>query len=264
MNIIYKIFYMLVGRSIESELRTNKIVKLRYDFINERKRDILFLLYFSLINAPSSEYDNFSNKNLIRLNKIDKKIDELRQYLIEFSKYSLKNKGRNYLFNIICNFSFLLIVNTLFITSDVSLVNSLLPLLGCTILSVSKSMIDTQKYKYECSEDYVDVIDSLLFDLDVLKKDVNEYIEARTAIKYEDITLEKIIDFASSFDVDFELSDLSKSRLDINESSENTHGKSSDNTTINKTDDEEIIVEEVEVSREVGEKGRSKVRKRKR
>ena len=48
MNIIYKIFYMLVGRSIESELRTNKIVKLRYDFINERKRDILFLLYFSL------------------------------------------------------------------------------------------------------------------------------------------------------------------------------------------------------------------------
>ena len=46
MNIIYKIFYMLVGRSIESELRTNKIVKLRYDFINERKRDILFLLHF--------------------------------------------------------------------------------------------------------------------------------------------------------------------------------------------------------------------------
>ena len=33
---------------------------------------------------------------------------------------------------------------------------------------------------------------------------------------------------------------------------------------INKTDDEKIIVEEVEVSREVGEKGRSKVRKRKR
>ena len=44
MNIIYKIFYMLVGRSIESELRTNKIVKLRYDFINERKRDILILV----------------------------------------------------------------------------------------------------------------------------------------------------------------------------------------------------------------------------
>lgn len=264
MNIIYKIFYMLVGRSIESELRTNKIVKLRYDFINERKRDILFLLYFSLINAPSSEYDNFSNKNLIRLNKIDKKIDELRQYLIEFSKYSLKNKGRNYLFNIICNFSFLLIVNTLFITSDVSLVNSLLPLLGCTILSVSKSMIDTQKYKYECSDDYLDVIESLLFDLDVLKRNVNEYIEARTAIKYEDITLEKIINFASSFDVEFELSDLSKSRLDINESSENTLGKSSGSTTLNKTDDEEITVEEVEVNREVGEKRKSKVRKRKR
>ena len=264
MNIIYKIFYMLVGRSIESELRTNKIVKLRYDFINERKRDILFLLYFSLINAPSSEYDNFSNKTLIMLNKIDKKIDELRQYLIEFSVYNLKSKSRNYTFNMICNCSFLLFVNMAFIISDVSLVNSLLPLLGCTILSVSKSIIDTQKYKYECSEDYVDVIESLLFDLDVLKKDVNEYIEARTAIKYEDITLEKIINFASSFDVDFELSDLSKSRLDINESSENTHGKSSDNTTINKTDDEEIIVEEVEVSREVGEKGRSKVRKRKR
>lgn len=264
MNIIYKIFYMLVGRSIESELRTNKIVKLRYDFINERKRDILFLLYFSLINAPSSEYDNFSNKNLIRLNKIDKKIDELRQYLIEFSKYSLKNKGRNYLFNIICNFSFLLIVNTLFIIGDVSLANSLLPLLGCTTLSVSKSIIDTQKYKYECSDEYLDVIDSLLFDLDVLKKDVNEYIEARTAIRYEDITLEKIINFASSFDVEFELSDLSKSRLDINESSENTLGKSSDSTTLNKTDDEEITVEEVEVRREVGEKRKSKVRKRKR
>lgn len=255
---------MLVARSIESELRTNKIVKLRYDFINERKRDILFLLYFSLINAPSSEYDNFSNKNLIRLNKIDKKIDELRQYLIEFSKYSLKNKGRNYTLNIICNFSFLLIVNTLFITSDVSLVNSLLPLLGCTILSVSKSIIDTQKYKYECSDEYLDVIESLLFDLDVLKRDVNEYIEARTAIRYEDITLEKIINFASSFDVEFELSDLSKSRLDINESSENTLGKSSDSTTLNKTDDEEITVEEVEVRREVGEKRKSKVRKRKR
>ena len=115
MNIIYKIFYMLVGRSIESELRTNKIVKLRYDFINERKRDILFLLYFSLINAPSSEYDNFSNKNLIRLNKIDKKIDELRQYLIEFSEYNLKSKSRNYTLNIICNFSFLLIINMVFI-----------------------------------------------------------------------------------------------------------------------------------------------------
>ena len=251
---------MLVGRSIESELRTNKIVKLRYDFINERKRDILFLLHFSLINAPSSEYDNFSNKNLIRLNKIDKKIDELIQYLIEFSKYSLKNKGRNYLFNIICNFSFLLIVNTLFITSDVSLVNSLLPLLGCTILSVSKSIIDTQKYKYECSEDYVDVIESLLFDLDALKRDVNEYIEARTAIKYEDITLEKIIELLSSLPS----SDLSKSRLDINESSENPLGKSSDSTTLNKTDDEEITVEEVEVNREVGEKRKSKVRKRKR
>ena len=255
---------MLVGRSIESELKANKIVKLRYDFINERKRDILFLLYFSLINAPSSEYDNFSNKNLIRLNKIDKKIDELRQYLIEFSKYSLKNKGRNYLFNIICNFSFLLIINMVFIIGDVSLANSLLPLLGCTTLSVSKSIIDTQKYRYECSDEYLDVIESLLFDLDVLKKDVNEYIEARTAIKYEDITLEKIIDFASSFDVDFELSDLSKSRLDINESSENTLGKSSDSTTLNKTDDEEITVEEVEVRREVGEKRKSKVRKRKR
>lgn len=144
------------------------------------------------------------------------------------------------------------------------MVNSLLPLLGCTILSVSKSIIDTQKYKYECSEDYVDVIESLLFDLDALKRDVNEYIEARTAIKYEDITLEKIIDFASSFDVDFELSDLNKSRLDINESSENTLGKSSDSTTLNKTDDEEITVEEVEVSRKVGEKRKSKVRKRKR
>ena len=264
MNIIYKIFYMLVGRSIESELRTNKIVKLRYDFINERKRDIFFLLYFSLTNVSSSVYDDLSNKTLIMLNKIDKKIDELRQYLIEFSEYNLKSKSRNYTLNIICNFSFLLIINMVFIIGDVSLANSLLPLLGCTTLSVSKSIIDTQKYRYECSDDYVDVIESLLFDLDVLKKDVNEYIEARTAIKYEDITLEKIIDFASSFDVDFELSDLSKSRLDINESSENTHGKSSDNTTINKTDDEEIIVEEVEVSREVGEKGRSKVRKRKR
>ena len=243
MNIIYKIFYMLVGRSIESELRTNKIVKLRYDFINERKRDILFLLHFSLINAPSSEYDNFSNKNLIMLNKIDKKIDEL--------------------FNIICNFSFLLIVNILFITSDVSLVNSLLPLLGCTILSVSKSIIDTQKYKYECSEDYVDVIESLLFDLDALKRDVNEYIEARTAIKYEDITLEKIINFASSFDVEFELSDLSKSRLDINKSSDNTLGKSSDSTTINETNDEKITVERAKVRPNVGKKG-SKVRKRKR
>ena len=91
-----------------------------------------------------------------------------------------------------------------------------------------------------------------------------KYIEARTAIKYEDITLEKIINFASSFDVEFELSDLSKSRLDINESSENTLGKSSDSTTINKTDDEEITVEDAEVRREVGEKGRSKVRKRKR
>lgn len=138
-----------------------------------------------------------------------------------------------------------------------------MPLLGCTILSVSKSIIDTQKYKYECSEDYVDVIESLLFDLDALKRDVNEYIEARTAIKYEDITLEKIIDFASSFDVDFELSDLNKSRLDINESSENTHGKSSDNTTINKTDDEEITVKEAEVRPNVGKK-ESKVRKRKR
>ena len=209
-------------------------------------------------------YDDLSNKTLIMLNKIDKKIDELRQYLIEFSEYNLKSKSRNYTLNIICNFSFLLIINMVFIIGDVSLANSLLPLLGCTTLSVSKSIIDTQKYKYECSDEYLDVIESLLFDLDVLKKDVNEYIEARTAIKYEDITLEKIIDFASSFDVDFELSDLSKSRLDINESSENTHGKSSDNTTINKTDDEEIIVEEVEVSREVGEKGRSKVRKRKR
>ena len=129
---------------------------------------------------------------------------------------------------------------------------------------MSKSIIDTQKYRYECSDDYVDVIESLLFDLDVLKRDVNEYIEARTAIRYEDITLEKIINFASSFDVEFELSDLSKSRLDINESSENTLGKSSDSTTLNKTDDEEITVEEVEVRREVGEKRKSKVRKRKR
>ena len=263
MNIIYKIFYMLVGRSIESELRTNKIVKLRYDFINERKRDILFLLYFSLTNVSSSVYDDLSNKTLIMLNKIDKKIDELRQYLIEFSEYNLKSKSRNYTLNIICNFSFLLIVNTLFITSDVSLVNSLLPLLGCTTLSVSKSIIDTQKYKYECSDEYLDVIESLLFDLDVLKKDVNEYIEARTAIKYEDITLEKIIDFASSFDVDFELSDLSKSRLDINKSSDNTLGKSSDSTTINETNDEKITVEGAKVRPNVGKKG-SKVRKRKR
>lgn len=264
MNIIYKIFYMLVGRSIESELRTNKIVKLGYDFINERKKDILFLLYFSLTNVSSSVYDDFSNKTLIMLNKIDKKIDELKQYLIEFSVYKLKSNSINYRLNMICNCSFLLFVNMAFIIGDVSLINSLLPLLGCTTLAVSKSIIDTLKYRYECSDDYVDVIDSLLHDLDVLKRNVKKYIEARKAIEYEDITLGEIINFASSFDVDFELSGLSKSRLDINESSENTHGKSSDNTTINKTDDEEIIVEEVEVSREVGDKGRSKVRKRKR
>lgn len=255
---------MLVGRSIESELRTNKIVKLGYDFINERKRDILFLLYFSLTNVSSSVYDDFSNKTLIMLNKIDKKIDELKQYLIEFSVYKLKSNSINYRLNMICNCSFLLFVNMAFIIGDVSLINSLLPLLGCTTLAVSKSIIDTLKYRYECSDDYVDVIDGLLHDLDVLKRNVKKYIEARKAIEYEDITLGEIINFASSFDVDFELSGLSKSRLDINESSENTHGKSSDNTTINKTDDEEIIVEEVEVSREVGDKGRSKVRKRKR
>lgn len=265
MNIIYKIFYMLVGRSIESELRTNKIVKLGYDFINERKKDILFLLYFSLTNVSSSVYDDFSNKTLIMLNKIDKKIDELKQYLIEFSVYNLKSKSINYTLNMICNCSFLLFFNMTFIIGDVSLINSLLPLLGCTILSVSKSIIDTQKYEFEGSDEYLDVIESLLFDLDVLKRDVNEYIEARTAIKYEDITLEKIIDFASSFDVDFELSALSKSRLDINESSENTLGKSSDSTTINKTDDEKIIVREDEVRQEGRDiKEKCKVRKRKR
>lgn len=99
-----------------------------------------------------------------------------------------------------------------------------------------------------------------MFDLDALKRDVNEYIEARTAIKYEDITLEKIINFASSFDVEFELSDLSKSRLDINKSSENTLGKSSDS---NETNDEKITVEGAKVRPNVGKKG-SKVRKRKR
>lgn len=100
-----------------------------------------------------------------------------------------------------------------------------------------------------------------MFDLDALKRDVNEYIEARTAIKYEDITLEKIINFASSFDVEFELSDLSKSRLDINKSSDNTLGKSSDSTTINETNDEKITVEGAKVRPNVRKKG-SKVRKR--
>lgn len=266
MNFIHKMLEKLIGMLMSSELKIDKIIKLKYDFMVEKEDDLAFLLNTFLVNVQSSVYDKFSKKKLIKLNKIYEKIDVIRQYLMGIKEESFKNKNKNYISNMFYNCCFVLIIISLSMISKASLINELLAVFCCFTLATIKSIVDTQKYIYECSSEYIEIINDLLVELDDLEKDVKDYIDVRTVIKSDKITLEKVYGLASSFDVDIEdIEDSYITDKDIDESEDDTQRKSSVRDVLNNTNDVKMIVREDEVRQEGRDiKEKCKVRKRKR
>ena len=67
MNFIHKMLEKLIGMLMSSELKIDKIIKLKYDFMVEKEDDLAFLLNTFLVNVQSSVYDKFSKKKLIEV-----------------------------------------------------------------------------------------------------------------------------------------------------------------------------------------------------